>query len=335
VGSRGGAGDHAAMKFGRKSQVSRVRFFPFAFEYVPGIPPDCRLAVFNSQIRAPKGTAARDVFNQKVAAYELGLMMVLDRYPHFAPLVERLRDLNAEHLHVRPHVIYEMVLSLPQSMTRAQLRETLSAAHREKAEQVFQTHAEPRTYDIRSVVLYGLAECARSERCGELLKAGDVAELGRMMNVSHDGDRVARFVASEAGEGTQAGATPAFPLPRGWRAVLYDWRTPDGVLRNLSGDLQSEEPARVQRAQLHHQPGGYACSVPEIDLMADLACSVEGVLGAQLSGAGLGGCMMVLVRAEAVERLRRKLARDFYRPRGLEPDCTVCRPIEGSGLLRV
>ncbi|NIA20671.1 MAG: NTP transferase domain-containing protein [Anaerolineaceae bacterium] len=29
VGSRGGAGDHAAMKFGRRSQVSRIRFFPF------------------------------------------------------------------------------------------------------------------------------------------------------------------------------------------------------------------------------------------------------------------------------------------------------------------
>jgi hypothetical protein len=36
-----------------------------------------------------------------------------------------------------------------------------------------------------------------------------------------------------------------------------------------------------------------------------------------------------------VDRLRRKLSREFYGPRRLEPDCTVCRPIEGSGLLRV
>jgi len=316
VGSRGGAGDHAAMKFGRRSQVSRVRFFPFDFQYVPGLPQDCRLVVFNSQIKAPKGTAARDVFNQKVAAYELGLLLVLDGFPHFAPLVERLRDLSAARLHVRPHVIYEILLSLPQLMTRAELRETLSAERRERAEEVFKTHAEPRSYDIRSVVLYGLAECARSERCGELLKAGDVVELGRMMNVSHDGDRVARLTA------------------RG-EMQPHDYRAPDAVLRSLAGDLQSEEARRVERAQLYNQPGGYACSVPEIDLMVDLACSVEGVLGAQLSGAGLGGCMMVLLRAEAWEKLRRKMVREFYKPRGLEPDYTVCRPIEGSGVLRV
>lgn len=316
VGSRGGAGDHAAMKFGRRNQVSRVRFFPFAFEYVPGIGDDHRLVVFNSQVKAQKSANARDVFNQKVAAYEFGLMMVLDRFPHYAHLVEYLRDLSAERLHIRPHVIYEILLSLPQSMTREQLRETLSATHREKAERIFQTHSEPKSYDIRSVMLYGLAECARSERAGELLKAGRLDELGRTMSLSHDGDRVARLA------------------PDG-RLQPHDWHTGDAELRMLVADLQSEQPERVERAQLYRQPGGYACSVPEIDLLVDLALSTKGVLGAQLSGAGLGGCMMVLCRAEAVERLNRRMAKEFYKPRGLKLDATVCSPIEGSGLLSV
>ena len=256
VGSRGGAGDHAAMKFGRRSQVSRVRFFPFAFEYVPGIPDDRRLVVFNSQIRAQKSANARDVFNQKVAAYELGLMMVLDRYPHFAHLIEHLRDLNAERLHVPPHVIYEVLLSLPQSMTRRQLRETLSAAHRDRAEELFGTHSEPAGYDIRGVVMFGLAECARGERAGTLFETGRLDELGRMMDTSHDGDRVTRL----GPDGTM--------LP-------YDYRTTDDALRRLVADLQSERPKRVERAQLHRQPGGYACSVPEIDRMVDLAVATE------------------------------------------------------------
>jgi len=196
VGSRGGAGDHAAMKFGRRSQVSRIRFFPFAFEYTPGIPDDYRLVVFNSLIEAKKSAGARDIFNQKVAAYEFALMLIVDRYPHHAHLIEHLRDVNAERLHVRPHVIYEMLASLPPTMTREQLRQGLSAAHRDKAERIFQTHSEPTAYDIRSVMLYGLAECARSERCGELLKTGRLDEFGRMMCVSHDGDRVARRDAS-------------------------------------------------------------------------------------------------------------------------------------------
>jgi N-acetylgalactosamine kinase len=314
VGSRGGAGDHAAMKFGRRSQVSRIRFFPFAFEYTPGIPDDYRLVVFNSLIEAKKSAGARDIFNQKVAAYEFALMLIVDRYPHYAHLIEHLRDLSAERLHVRPHVIYEMLASLPPTMTREQLRQDLSASHRERAERVFQTHNEPQAYDIRSVMLYGLAECARSERCGSLLAAGRLEEFGRMMCVSHDGDRVARRDAS----GVMA---------------PHDYTLSDAALRQLAADLQSEDPDRVLRAQLYNQPGGYACSVPEIDHMVDVAMTVEGVLGAQLSGAGLGGCMMVLVRADAVERLRRKIARESYRPRGLKPAATVCRPIEGSGLL--
>ena len=53
-------------------------------------------------------------------------------------------------------------------------------------------------------------------------------------------------------------------------------------------DLESGEPERVERAQLHWQPGSYRCSVPEIDHMVDLALRVEGVVGAQLAGAGLG-----------------------------------------------
>jgi N-acetylgalactosamine kinase len=316
VGSRGGAGDHAAMKFGRRNQVSRVRFFPFAFEYVPGIGDEHRLVVFNSQVKAQKSSNARDVFNQKVAAYEFGLMMTLDRFPHYGHLVEYLRDLNAERLHIRPHVIYEILLSLPQSMTREQLRETLSATHRDKAERIFQTHSEPKSYDIRSVMLYGLAECARSERAGELLRAGRLDELGRTMNLSHDGDRVARLAA----DGTMQ---------------PHEWHTGDAELRMLVADLQSEQPERVERAQLYRQPGGYACSVPEIDFMVDLALATPGVLGAQLSGAGLGGCMMVLCRADAVDRLNRRMAKEFYKPRGSKLDATVCSPIEGSGLLSV
>jgi N-acetylgalactosamine kinase len=316
VGSRGGAGDHAAMKFGRRSQVSRIRFFPFAFEYTPGIPDDYRLVVFNSLIEAKKSAGARDIFNQKVAAYEFAQMLILDRYPHLAHLIEHLRDINPERLHVRPHVIYEMLASLPPTMTREQLRQELSAAHRDKAERIFQTHSEPTAYDIRSVMLYGLAECARSERCGELLKTGQLEEFGRMMCVSHDGDRVTRRDASG-------------------KMVVHDYGISDAALRALAADLQSEQPERVLRAQIYNQPGGYACSVPEIDHMVDVAMTVEGVLGAQLSGAGLGGCMMVLVRADAVERLKRKIARESYRPRGLKPAVTVCRPIEGSGLLRL
>jgi len=45
---------------------------------------------------------------------------------------------------------------------------------------------------------------------------------------------------------------------------------------------------------LEFQPGSYACSIPEIDEMVDIALRA-GALGAQVPGAGLAGSMMALV----------------------------------------
>ncbi len=68
--------------------------------------------------------------------------------------------------------------------------------------------------------------------------------------------------------------------------------------------------------------------------MVDIALETEGVAGAQLAGAGLGGCMMVLARREAIPALRRALVSRYYEPEGKPPSILVCRPIAGSGLLR-
>ena len=86
-------------------------------------------------------------------------------------------------------------------------------------------------------------------------------------------------------------------------------------------------------AQLFMQPGAYACSTPEIDAMVDIASGVPGVAGAQLAGAGLGGCIMVLVRKEGVPAVRRALATRYYRPRGLQPAAIPCVTVEGAGLV--
>lgn len=133
------------------------------------------------------------------------------------------------------------------------------------------------------------------------------------MNLSHDGDRVARYIDGEAKN--------------------HPWHVSDEFLLSLINDLKSEDLTRVKRAQLERQYGGYACSTPEIDNMVDIANRVPGVSGSQLSGAGLGGCIMVLVKDTSVEDLIAALKSEYYGKRGLEPDITVCSPVEGSGVL--
>jgi galactokinase len=71
----------------------------------------------------------------------------------------------------------------------------------------------------------------------------------------------------------------------------------------------------------------------ELDLIVDIALRTEGVMGAQLAGAGLGGGVMALVRAECVRDLEARLAEIYYEPRKLEPAVLACIPIAGSGVL--
>jgi N-acetylgalactosamine kinase len=140
-----------------------------------------------------------------------------------------------------------------------------------------------------------------------------VDAFGELMRVSHDGDRVS---VSSNGESRK----------------LVDPYT-DEYLKRLIDDLTSEDPVRVQNAQLDMQPGYYACSTAEIDKMIDTVSKVPGVAGAQIAGAGLGGCIMVLAKRDVVPEVRRALARGYYRPAELKPAVIPCIAVEGAGLV--
>jgi len=313
VGTRGGSADHAAVKLGKTGEIIRVSFFDFAIEETVPLPQDWVMVVCDSGIRAEKSGGARNQFNHRVSCYRIGLALIRRAFPKISPLIEHLRDLSAEKLGLPSSWIYEMLLHLPERATAAELRQLLPDA---ELDPLLATHETPAdgVYPIRGVVLYGLAECERASRFTRLLREKRIDEIGEMMCVSHDGDRVSRFGPD--------GSQEAFLAP-----------TSSGHLRGLIDDLGSGEPARVKRAQLHRQSGSYRCSLPEIDRMVDLSSAVPGVAGAQIAGAGLGGCMMVLAHVDAVEALRRELTARYYQPAGRPPRILVCRPVAGAGIL--
>jgi len=311
VGTRGGSADHAAMKFGQKGKVAQVTFFEFGVEGMADFPSDYRMVICNSLIQARKSAGVRDIFNHRVACYRLGVQFVQARYRQYAPLIHHLRDINTRTLGIPLSWIYRILLSLPEKVSRAELAELLPP---DVLAPLLATHAPTDEYPVRGVVLYGLAECERSRLAVDLLANGQIAELGRLMQVSHDGDRI----VSHDAQGR--------PHP-------YAYQASNGYLLDLMADLESGDPSRVLPAQLQWQPGIYRCSTPEIDLMVDTALQVPGVLGAQLAGAGLGGCMMVLAHRDATDALARRMDEVYYAPRSLSPDISICTPIAGSGVL--
>ena len=193
VGSRGGAGDHAAMKLGRRGRIVHLDFKPFRVGGSHPFAEQYGILVADSRQQSKKSAGSRDVFNARVASYEFGFMMLQALHP------ERGWREFRELAEVAPQTeIYRLLKELPERVTRAEVLEALPG-RAERLKQIFASHAEPAEgYELRGVMLYGISECLRAARLGALLEAKDYAGVGAMMKVSHDGDRLVKRDFSDA-----------------------------------------------------------------------------------------------------------------------------------------
>ena len=282
VGSRGGAGDHAAMLCSREGALTRLDFAPFGVGPSMRLPARYAVLVANSLEQAKKSEGSRDRFNACVAAYEFALLLVRRAFP------ERQLAVFRDLARVRPFAEgYRLLRAIPRTATRDSLRALLPESG-ERLDEIFATHADPGVYDLRGVALFGLGECARAACAMDVLKAGDCARFGELMKISH---------ASEAP-----------------RAVT------DAVLDDLA----------ARNVDYADAVGAYGCSTPRIDSLCALLDRTPGVLGSELAGAGLGGCVLALVEADRAEAVLETLAREFYAPLGASPAAFVCAPAYGA-----
>ena len=67
----------------------------------------------------------------------------------------------------------------------------------------------------------------------------------------------------------------------------------------------------------------FEVSCPELDTMADILRTLDGVHGARMTGGGFGGCAVALVAAIEEASVRREVARRYHAATGLEPDVWV------------
>ncbi|HWQ84608.1 MAG TPA: galactokinase [Anaerolineales bacterium] len=77
----------------------------------------------------------------------------------------------------------------------------------------------------------------------------------------------------------------------------------------------------------------YEVSIPELNIMVDIAQSLPGCLGARLTGAGFGGCTVNLVEKEHAEAFAIELAASYTSKTNLKPEIYICRISDGAKVI--
>ena len=111
-------------------------------------------------------------------------------------------------------------------------------------------------------------------------------------------------------------------LPLVWVALEYIRGSEPAISGFPWFQLAHSQYRQVRLIQLADTTGQYGISL--------LVAMVNGLVGA-----GLGGCVAVLVRHDRVEGLVHAVRSRYCEPRGLAPAIEVCAPIEGSGVLDI
>lgn len=328
VGTRGGSGDHSAMLLGQLGRWTNIRFEPplgVRDVRLAAWPDGYRLWLVNSGVRAEKSSAEKRLFNRGVFAYKFAyaeLRRALERHaeawgiePAVVAETSRLADFNVERLPL--HRLYDLLLELPAYASAGELRDRYDGAFHAAARSFFDTDdlADlPESFPLRGAAVYGLGRADRGLTQDQLLARGDadaIAEFGRLMTITHDGDRL----FSRLSDGT---------------AVRYDGHDltlSDDALAAMR-DLAAAQPTH-QAVQLREQAGFYGASIEPLDRLVDTALAQPGVLGAGLMGAGGGGVVLVLGDAQADgEALAEVLLAEL-------PGATVepWRPAAGAGVV--
>ena len=124
--------------------------------------------------------------------------------------------------------------------------------------------------------------------------------------------------------------TDTFFVRRRCRHVITEnHRVLDMVQALESGDMaRAGELLRQAHASARDD---YEISTPEIEALVELANGMPGVVGTRLTGAGWGGCIVVVIAAEAVARFEQPVVETYHRQCGQQARVFVCQSAAGAG----
>lgn len=150
-----------------------------------------------------------------------------------------------------------------------------------------------------------------------------------MLQAAHAAATAAADSDSDGG----AGAGAAYPTwyRRARHVISENQRALDGAeaLRNRDWDLFGE----LMVASHSSLREDYEVTTTKLDWLSAEASKLDGVYGARMTGAGFGGCVVALVREEAVDTLSAHIREGYEARFGVVPSLFVTRAGAGARVL--
>jgi galactokinase len=99
-----------------------------------------------------------------------------------------------------------------------------------------------------------------------------------------------------------------------------------------AGDLKAM--GELMYASHHSLDRDYEVSSPELNLLVEIASSLDGVIGARMTGGGFGGCTVSLVDRSRLDAFREVVSREYQSTTGAAPTIYVFEASDGAKEMR-
>ena len=134
------------------------------------------------------------------------------------------------------------------------------------------------------------------------------------------------------------GKLPALTQKRCRYVIEENTRVLDAVstlkARNQQTTQKVDNPliafGRLMNASHKGLRDDYEVSCPELNLLTDIARSVDGVIGTRMTGAGFGGCTVSIVHRDVLETFRTRVIAEYHKQIGIEPEIYICNVSNGA-----
>lgn len=136
--------------------------------------------------------------------------------------------------------------------------------------------------------------------------------------------------------GAVEGKLATAPFRRARHVITEDARTLKAV-ELLEGGFAHESDlasfGRLLRESHESMRFDFEITVPQVDLLVELAWNLPGVIGARMTGGGFGGCTVNVVEASALDDFREKVWLAYRQQTGLDAKMYVFDAVEGGTII--